>query len=132
MVNGMMNTYKCHPVPQVYIAPEVGDEIRRDTHDDESRDPVQNVIGEDQRTEHLVRCVGRGAVVVSSGVSSHCARRTWFGRFGAEKLGEHNIVGGTKYCRYCLWDVCYRNCTVDRAQRTPFMRVQKCDARGLT
>jgi hypothetical protein len=77
-----MDTYNCHPVPQVYVAPEVSDEIRRDTHDDESRDPVQNVIGKDQRTEHLVRRVGRGAVVVSSGVSGHCARRTWFGRFG--------------------------------------------------
>jgi hypothetical protein len=55
----------------VHVVPVLGDQVSRDAHDDERRDPVQHVVGKREGTVQLVRralvrraVVGRGGGVV--------------------------------------------------------------------
>jgi hypothetical protein len=52
------------------IAWEGRDEVGRDAHDNERGDPMEDMIGEDGRSVHLVGGAGGGAVVTCA-VSSH-------------------------------------------------------------
>jgi hypothetical protein len=67
-----LSTYNGDPVDDVGVVREGGDEVGRDAHDDERRDPVQNVVGEDGWTVQLVGGTGGGAVVICA-VPSHVA-----------------------------------------------------------
>jgi hypothetical protein len=54
------------------IVVEVGDEVGCNAHHDERADPVQNMVGSDERAVHLVRPRSRRAVVgVCGSATSH-------------------------------------------------------------
>jgi hypothetical protein len=68
---GVLHTYNGEPVDQVSIVGKGGDEIGGDAHDDEGGDPMEDVVGKNGRTMHLVRRAG-GGTIVASVVRGHC------------------------------------------------------------
>jgi hypothetical protein len=45
-----MRTYYRDPVPEMRVVPVVRNEVRGDGHNDDGRDPVQSMVGEDKGT----------------------------------------------------------------------------------
>jgi hypothetical protein len=71
-----VETYHSDPVPHVHVGAALRDQVGSNAHDDEGRDPVQNIVREEQRAVELVRALVRGSSAVVAGrrggvVSNH-------------------------------------------------------------
>jgi hypothetical protein len=69
-------TYHSDPVDKVCIVVVLGNEVCRNAHNNNRRDPVQPVIGKDGRSMSSVGATHRRAIVVRDGRRSSMAAAT--------------------------------------------------------
>lgn len=65
-------THNRDPIHEMCVVPVVRNEVRSDRHDNNGRDPVQDMVEENKGTVDFARARSRSTVVVRSVSASHC------------------------------------------------------------